>query len=46
MQKDTGKVQLFLIHSQTSAANDAARQISINQDSVIAYLPYITQFMV
>jgi hypothetical protein len=44
--QDTAELQLFLIQSQTSAASDAVRQISINQDSVILYLPHITQFMV
>jgi hypothetical protein len=46
IEKDTVKVQLFLIQSQTSAAKDTARQISINQYSVIPYLPHIIQFMV
>ena len=44
--QDTAELQLFLIQSQTSAANDTARQISRNQDSVIPYPPNITQIMV
>ena len=46
MKTQSNIVQLFLIHNQTSAANDTARQISINQYSIIPYLPHITQFKV
>jgi hypothetical protein len=44
--QDTAELQLFLIQSQTSAASDAVRQISINQDSVMPYPPNITQLIV